>query len=75
MTYQGSVHRQAIDVWTFANDCTDCDVMAPVGGQKIRSIGRTIRGKECLNPGVRRVRGDFELVWRNAKSDEEQGFR
>ena len=34
MTYPGNVHLQAIDAWTFANDCTVCDVMAEFGETK-----------------------------------------
>ena len=73
MTYSGNVHYQAIDVWTFGNDCTVCDVIAAFRGteldpsaERFDAIFARVRGSPCP--------GGFGLVWRIAEPDKEWGI-
>lgn len=70
MTYPGTVHIQAIDAWTLANDCTDCDVMAAVSETEFDLSAERFEATSARIRGSPRS-GDFGLVWRIAKLDKE----
>ena len=73
MTYSGNVCHQAIDVWTFGNDRTVCDVIAAFRGieldpsaERFDATCARVRGSPCP--------GGFGLVWRIAEPDKEWGI-